>query len=107
MGSTGWASGERMIFELIESDELLLGLLREPGLGNGHGFERAAEAPSALEGRLGHAAHFAVVAGEEADDEVGFLHRPGAQDDGFAGEDGHSGTIIARGLSPIIAYKPK
>ena len=70
-------------FELIEAGEFLPGPLDKPGAGQGHGLQRAAKALAALERGFGDAADFAVVARQEADDEVGFVHRPGAQHYGF------------------------
>ena len=54
----------------------------------GHGFERTTEAAAGTHGVAGDAFDLAVVAGEEADEEVGLMEGPGAEDDGFAGVKG-------------------
>jgi hypothetical protein len=65
-------------FEGVEPDELLLGAFDVGGANVGHGFECAAEAPSAARGVAGYSFDTALVAGEEADEEVGFVEGPGA-----------------------------
>ena len=77
--------GERRAddFELIEAGQFLPRPLGKPGARQRHRLQRAAEALAALQRRLGHPAELAVVAREKADDQVGLVHRPGAQNDGF------------------------
>ena len=70
-------------FKLIEADQFLPWPLGKPGTGHGHGFQRAAKALAAFERRLGHAPHLAVIAREKAHNQVGLMHRPGAQNHGF------------------------
>ena len=82
-GSTGAESGERDDFKLIEPDEFLPWTLGKPGAGNGHRLQCAAEALAALERSFGDALHPAIVARKEADDQVGLMDRPGAQDHRF------------------------
>jgi len=79
----GLGEGGAEDFELVEADQFLAGSLGEEGAGDGHGFESAAKALAAFEGGFGDAFDAAVVAGEEADDQVGLLDGPGAEDDGF------------------------
>jgi hypothetical protein len=82
-GVDGRSEGRADDLELIEADEFLAGALGEEGASQGHGLKRAAEAFAAFEGGFGRAFKAAVVAGEEADDEVGLMHGPGAQNHGF------------------------
>ena len=83
--------GERRTddFQLVEADELLAGALGKPGLRYRHGFQSATEAFAALERGFGDTLDPAVVAREEAHDQVGLVDRPGAQNHGFGGEHGH------------------
>jgi len=86
-GQTGGVDGTRERgrddFKLVEADQFLTGALGEEGAGDGHGLEGSAEAFAAFEGGFGDAAEFAVVTGEETHDQIGLVHRPGAEDDGF------------------------
>ena len=77
-------------FKLVEADQFLARSLGKPGACLGHGFEGAAEAFAAFERGLGDTANPAVVAGEEADDQVGLVDWPGAQNHGFRGEHTHA-----------------
>src|SRR5579863_6559452 len=113
-GHADWidGGGERRAedFELVEADELLAGALGEPGAGDGGGFERTAEALAAPERGFGHAAELAIVAGEEAHDEVRLLDRPGAQDDNLGGEHGHKSSfapVASRAIRPMKGVRKR
>jgi antitoxin PrlF len=95
--------GERRAedFKLVEADQFLTGPLGKPGAGLGHGLERSAETLAAFERGLGHAADPAVVAGEETDDQVGLVDRPGAQNHGLGGEYAHA-LLSSHHLPPAV-----
>ena len=75
--------GETQDFKLVEANQFLARAFGKPGAGQGHGLQRAAKAFAALERGLGHALHPAVVAGEEAHNQVGLMQWPGTQNHGF------------------------
>lgn len=78
----GGGQGGAEEFELVEANELLAWAFDEEGACEGHGLERATKTLATLERRFGDAFDFAVVPGKEADDEVGFIHGPGTEDQG-------------------------
>lgn len=73
-------------FEGVETDEGVDGLARAFGVGRadvGHGLEGPAEAAAGSHGVAGDALDAALIAGEEADEEVGLEEGPGAENDRF------------------------
>ena len=73
----------------VQADQLavLLLIIRHGGVGEA--FEARAEVGFGSAGASGDAAELALVAGEEADDEVGFAEGVGVEDEGFAQASGH------------------
>jgi hypothetical protein len=69
--------------QLIEPHQFLPGPLGKPGPRHRHRLQRSAKPLAALQRRLGHALHPAVIARKKAHDQVGLMHRPGAQNHGF------------------------
>ena len=70
--------------EGVEADEFLTGALGIAGADVGHGLECAAEALTRAQGVAGDTLDAALIAREEADEQVGLEEGPGAQNDGFA-----------------------
>jgi hypothetical protein len=66
----------------------------------GEAFESGAEGAFGAAGTVGDAAELALVAGEEADDEVGFAEGVGLEDEGFARASGHGEAGLRAQLLP-------
>ena len=73
----------------VEADQFAVFLLKIRDGGVGEAFEGGAEVGFGTAGAAGDAAEFALVAGEEADDEVGFAEGVSLEDEGFARASGH------------------
>src|SRR5579864_108867 len=77
----------------VQANQLavLLLIIRHDGVGEA--FESGAEGVFGAAGPVGDSAEFALVAGEEADDEVGFAEGVSLEDKGFARASGHGGVF--------------
>src|SRR5579872_1810434 len=73
----------------VQTDQLavLLLIIRHGGMGEA--FESGAKGVLGTAGSAGDAAEFALIAREEANDEVGFTERVSLEDEGFARASGH------------------
>ncbi len=94
-GFVGWGEGavRREEFGGIQIDQLTVLFLIVRDRGVGQAFEAGAVAAFGFAGPAGYASKFALIASEEADDEVGFAERVGAEDEAFAQASGHCGGV--------------